>query len=73
MTRRNAGRNVKSAAMPKMSSCQFLLAAGEFDQLSIQSNGIALGVVATLANAVRGALRSQAQRSCCVTSTIISA
>jgi Peptidase family M1 domain len=30
-----------------MSSCQFLLAAGEFDQLSIQSNGIALGVAAT--------------------------
>jgi aminopeptidase N len=47
MTRRNAGRNVKSAATPKMSSCQFLFAAGEFDQLSMQSNGIALGVAAT--------------------------
>jgi hypothetical protein len=47
MTRRNAGRNIKSATTPKMSSYQFLLAAGEFDQLSIQSNGIALGVVTT--------------------------
>src|SRR5437773_12517487 len=49
-----------------MSSYQCLLAAGEFDQLSIQSYGIALGVVTTSGKRgeKRFALASAAQLLC---------
>jgi aminopeptidase N len=49
-----AVKQVRFAATPKMSTYLFLLAAGEFERLSIQSNGTALSVVTTTGKREQG-------------------